>query len=305
MKEYIKDVEGMFDSFHVSELRTIASYWHGGQFSPLYAFASSGSITPGLAKEALEAAKHAEMSEREHEEYEDVIDDPIYQAAALKTIASLEKGGKKKKGNPVRAKKGLTINEIGMWIDNDETLYHWWKRSRMAKNKFIKENRERLEAIIGKIMYPSYSVFVNNREHIFDDVADAQRFAVAHEKKTGSIAGISRTNKSKRKLYLIKNPITSKKAEGLKAKIGEQNYNKFIAYLSKDAEDNFDFLKTGSWSAIGQHIVYSYEQPLGFNGAAQMCSIVERGFKALKKKKQFTKENFVDLYVNAFLDCLR
>jgi hypothetical protein len=31
--------------------RHIASLWHGGQFSPLYAFASSGSITDGLESE--------------------------------------------------------------------------------------------------------------------------------------------------------------------------------------------------------------------------------------------------------------
>lgn len=31
--------------------RTIASNWHGGQASPLYAFASSGAIVPGIIRE--------------------------------------------------------------------------------------------------------------------------------------------------------------------------------------------------------------------------------------------------------------
>lgn len=33
------------------EARLIASQWHGGQNSPLYAFASSGTILPDLADE--------------------------------------------------------------------------------------------------------------------------------------------------------------------------------------------------------------------------------------------------------------
>lgn len=36
----------------VDELRELASQWHGGQFSPLYAFASSGTVVAGAANEA-------------------------------------------------------------------------------------------------------------------------------------------------------------------------------------------------------------------------------------------------------------
>ena len=37
----------------IGELRRIAADWHGGQSSPLYAFASSGHIHPaGMAREA-------------------------------------------------------------------------------------------------------------------------------------------------------------------------------------------------------------------------------------------------------------
>ena len=42
----------------------------------------------------------------------------------------------------------LNDNERNMWIDNDESLYLWWKRSRLSKRNFIKENRLELDAII-------------------------------------------------------------------------------------------------------------------------------------------------------------
>ena len=46
----------------------------------------------------------------------------------------------------------LTMAEIGLWIDNDEGLYLWWKRSRQSKHQFIRENRDELEsAILGVI----------------------------------------------------------------------------------------------------------------------------------------------------------
>jgi hypothetical protein len=36
---------------HESDARRIASEWHGGQASPLYAFSSTGTILPGLLSE--------------------------------------------------------------------------------------------------------------------------------------------------------------------------------------------------------------------------------------------------------------
>lgn len=42
----------------------------------------------------------------------------------------------------------MSINEISLWIDNDEGLYLWWKRSRQSKREFIKENRVELETSI-------------------------------------------------------------------------------------------------------------------------------------------------------------
>lgn len=47
--EWIHTPEG---EWHRFELSLMASYWHSGQWSPLYALASSGSVVAGLAAEA-------------------------------------------------------------------------------------------------------------------------------------------------------------------------------------------------------------------------------------------------------------
>lgn len=39
--------------------RTIASWWHGGQFTPLYAFTSTGTIVDGLVEEIESCLKTA------------------------------------------------------------------------------------------------------------------------------------------------------------------------------------------------------------------------------------------------------
>lgn len=53
-EEYIRTKLG---EYPIAELRHLAYDYHGGQWSPLYAFASSGYIIPGLAAEATKAAK--------------------------------------------------------------------------------------------------------------------------------------------------------------------------------------------------------------------------------------------------------
>jgi hypothetical protein len=45
----------------LSELRAIASAWHGGMSSPLYAFASSGAIVDGIEREIRECMDGAEQ----------------------------------------------------------------------------------------------------------------------------------------------------------------------------------------------------------------------------------------------------
>jgi hypothetical protein len=50
-----------------AEARHIASEWHGGQASPLYAFSSSGAILPGLQGEIdsyiKQSSGHADISD--------------------------------------------------------------------------------------------------------------------------------------------------------------------------------------------------------------------------------------------------
>lgn len=45
----------------------------------------------------------------------------------------------------------LTTADIGQWIDNDEGLYNWWKRSRQGKREFIRDNRAELESCIRRV----------------------------------------------------------------------------------------------------------------------------------------------------------
>lgn len=50
--------------------------------------------------------------------------------------------------------KTYTLNnaERAMWIDNDEGLYLWWKRSRLSKATFIRENKTEIDALILSVM---------------------------------------------------------------------------------------------------------------------------------------------------------
>jgi len=42
----------------------------------------------------------------------------------------------------------LNDKDRAQWIDNDEGLYNWWRRSGQSKTKFIQENREELTTLI-------------------------------------------------------------------------------------------------------------------------------------------------------------
>jgi hypothetical protein len=46
----------------------------------------------------------------------------------------------------------LTVRDVSSWIDNDEGLYVWWKRSRLGKGRFIRENRAELEEAIRSVL---------------------------------------------------------------------------------------------------------------------------------------------------------
>lgn len=43
-----------------TDMRTVASYWHSGQSSPMYAFCSTGTIVHGLEREARECMRQAD-----------------------------------------------------------------------------------------------------------------------------------------------------------------------------------------------------------------------------------------------------
>lgn len=66
--------------YAVADLQETASHWHGGQWSALYAFCSSGTVVPGLASEANPCARDAGNCD----------DCEIDEADKLRAIASLE-----------------------------------------------------------------------------------------------------------------------------------------------------------------------------------------------------------------------
>lgn len=74
---------GLGDEVYIADLRDVASHWHGGQWSALYAFASSGTIVAGLAREANECAEHAQSSPDDGADFPDDV--------MLRAIAELEK----------------------------------------------------------------------------------------------------------------------------------------------------------------------------------------------------------------------
>jgi hypothetical protein len=53
--EYVRSPMG--EDYHRGELQHVAREWHGGQFSALYAFASSGTVVDGLGSEARRCAE--------------------------------------------------------------------------------------------------------------------------------------------------------------------------------------------------------------------------------------------------------
>ena len=46
----------------------------------------------------------------------------------------------------------LNDEERSLWIDNDEGVYRWWKRSRLSKRQFIKDNRGEIDEAILPIL---------------------------------------------------------------------------------------------------------------------------------------------------------
>lgn len=71
--------------YHIAELRHVASEWHGGQVTALYAFSSTGSVVPGLATEARQCAERCKDAE---------------EADKLAAITQLEPDGFARAGTP-------------------------------------------------------------------------------------------------------------------------------------------------------------------------------------------------------------
>lgn len=45
----------------------------------------------------------------------------------------------------------MNDKQRGEWLDNDEGLYDWWKSSKQPKAKFIRENRAKIDEVIGNV----------------------------------------------------------------------------------------------------------------------------------------------------------
>lgn len=68
--------------FYVADLRDVASRWHSGQGSALYAFVSTGTVVDGLAGEASQCARSCALQDWDEGEVDDW--------PALEAIAQLE-----------------------------------------------------------------------------------------------------------------------------------------------------------------------------------------------------------------------
>jgi len=46
----------------------------------------------------------------------------------------------------------MNNNEREQWINNDEGLYLWWKRSRLSMREFIRQNRDEIDSCISRAL---------------------------------------------------------------------------------------------------------------------------------------------------------
>ena len=51
------------------------------------------------------------------------------------------------------------------------------------------------------------------------------------------------------------------------------------------------------WNYIGQWLVYGHERYLSFSKAIELCSVIERKYKSMRRKKELDTEVLRDLYV--------
>lgn len=46
----------------------------------------------------------------------------------------------------------LNDRERRLWVENDESLYRWWQRSRSGLYRFVQDNRAAIDAHIRSIL---------------------------------------------------------------------------------------------------------------------------------------------------------
>lgn len=46
----------------------------------------------------------------------------------------------------------MNNTEREQWISNDEGLHNWWKSTRLPMRRFIKENRDEIDAVIRNVV---------------------------------------------------------------------------------------------------------------------------------------------------------
>ena len=59
----------------------------------------------------------------------------------------------------------MNDREREMWVNNDESLYNWWRPSRQSMRAFIRENRAELTECINRALdnKPARKEWVNER----------------------------------------------------------------------------------------------------------------------------------------------
>lgn len=51
-------------------------------------------------------------------------------------------------------KARLNDSDRSQWIDNDEGLYDWWRKSQQSKRAFIRDNRAEIDSLINGLLDP-------------------------------------------------------------------------------------------------------------------------------------------------------
>jgi hypothetical protein len=152
--------------YYIADLKELASQYHSGQWSPFYAFGSSGTIVPGLADEA-ESAKKLIPDDAEADEEDKLTaiaslesriknDDDVNENLNEQLKNKLKKFVKNElkkvlKSEPLNERKHSRAAKRE-WILNDEGLYNWWLSTKLSMKNFIDQNDVELNNIINNVL---------------------------------------------------------------------------------------------------------------------------------------------------------